>query len=1077
MIPSDLPSGLPSIQPSSVPTNQPSAQPISFPSSVPSYQPISVPSQQPISSPSSPPSDQPTMVPRAPLGTFQRTKGVINYLVQETYSSDTSDVLGTSYVLFGKNYRNNNKRFPFEITLQSTHSLGFVSPLEETQGGIRNDVSTRSTTVIGDINGDTFTDLLVGYPMESKCELFVGRSDGHLLPTPSITIQGDVNHGGGQLGWASAGITDLTHDGSDEILVSAVYANVVYIIYGGTKFKNENAILNLHELGTQDVCKIIGSTSDSFFGIALALVHDFDNDGTKDIAISSIRTLDGRGIVNILFGSVGLGNGGILSLDSLLTTHSKHVLKIIGLPNTYTGLSIAGIGDINRDNYDDLAIGSFSRITGEQSAYIICGNNNYEEDQTNELDLFKMSEDDGFVVKGAGFLVSAAGDVNDDRIPDVMITHFSEWSSYGHAYLIDFPENITYVPTLQPSSSPTTPQTSHSPSNLPSSSPSFSPSSSSFSPTSRNSSSPSITRSAIPSTIKPSFLPSLSPSPRPTSAQPTVRSSAKPTVVGKVVKTLSPITHSPLLSPTQSPTSLGGLRGDHPSFLPTIQSTLSNHNNNSSDFTTIICPSFGRYAGNEKTNNRFIVTAESGKVHITGNNEHSNAINIYSLHCSGDYLDVILHNFRSSTDRFDLSKLSEFYSYQSLPSLTYSYYRGSLTLFLCYDSLKVTLHSHSNFDVEERNFIFTESAPKRNRMTEEKIMKEKARDVMTTVFVGFVILIVCCVVCIDLCCSVRQNKDKKEEVKDKESKEDDQGEELEPVLQYFAQSQPTDRNNRWSSISNQEESSESHSSSFPSSFAGSGQSFISFRSFHEELLTSSSSSSVHDNSNNSSNNNSRNNSDNNRSYYHHSSNTSSNTHSNNSSYHENNNSDDNNNSFYKSNSNSKSSSHNKSRSTNSSKSSRSSSSYRNNNNSNNSNSSSKSSRSNDRSSSRSSHSSADTHNSSSAHDTQSSDSDEPESKPLHQNHKTVETELHHIPVRVNRLRWSRQNHPRAQKDVKKNVLQKINNRDRPVDLLKNIPRARNTFNNSSSRFSVINPSRRQPRTVVSDVHDIETGNF
>jgi hypothetical protein len=736
--PTEQPSGFPSDQPSTIPTADPTQQPFSFPSNVPSSQPTSFPSKQPISLPSSRPSSQPTMIPSvqpfshptgAPLVTITQTKGVINYLGNEIYSSDNSEVLGTSYILFGKNYKYKNK-FPFEVSLQSPHSAGFVSRLQETQGGIRNDVTTRSTTVIGDVNGDNFVDLLVGYPMESKCLIFSGLGNGLVAAVPSFTIIGDINREGGQLGWASFRTGDFNHDGVDDMLISAVFANLLYLIYGR---KNFPEIVHLHELGTKEVCKIIGSSFDRYFGIALALVHDFNNDGSKEIAISAMRAMDGRGIVYILFGSVGLANGGEIDLDQLLASNSRHLLKITGPVKTYTGFSIAGIGDINRDDYDDFAIGSVPHASGEQMTYIIYGKK--QEYPNNELHLSSLTEDDGFIVKGAGFLVQAGGDVNYDGIPDVMITQFSEWSSHGQAYLLDFPENVTFAPTMQPTSFPTITQTTCFPSSSPSSKPSLRLASVPFSthPTSMNSSSPSNIDTETPSTRIPSPIPTLTPSITPTSARPSFIPSEKPTIL-RNMKTFPPIPHSWLITPTRVPTTYRGLRTNRPSFNPTVQSTI-----NTTAFTTIYCPSYGRYEGNKETNNKFIITAMNGTVEAKGN-EEGNAINIYSLRCSGSILVVLFMNFRSSTDSLDLSELSAFYSYRSLEDITLTYHKDSLVLFFCHDSLQVTLADHKQFDLKESNFIFGQSNEEKEHERESE--SNYAAEIQLGIFVGFIFFVV-----------------------------------------------------------------------------------------------------------------------------------------------------------------------------------------------------------------------------------------------------------------------------------------------------------------------------------------------
>jgi hypothetical protein len=210
--PSSPPTHRPSCQPSTSPTRlptavppptcRPSGQPVSHPTSRPSSQPSHSPSRQPRSAPTSRPSEQPTMVPTAqpftrptsaPAVTIYQTNGILfgrgsissaatavsnnNNNKQQQQPQPDNGILGTSYILFGRNF-NHQRPFPSTISLGATTSREFVSEMNKNGGfGIHNDVTTRSITVIGDINGDGFPDLLVGYPTVSKCSVYLGQSN------------------------------------------------------------------------------------------------------------------------------------------------------------------------------------------------------------------------------------------------------------------------------------------------------------------------------------------------------------------------------------------------------------------------------------------------------------------------------------------------------------------------------------------------------------------------------------------------------------------------------------------------------------------------------------------------------------------------------------------------------------------------------------------------------------------------------------------------------------------------------------------------------------------------------------
>jgi hypothetical protein len=150
------------------------------------------------------PSAQPFSFPTAaPQATIYQTNGVLFYLgatsgVNKTKSEET---LGSSYILFGRNYKHQNKFAPI-IDLSSVASREFVSEINNensrgTGGGIRYDITTRSTTIVGDINGDGFLDLLVGYPMVSKCSMYLGNGVDDFTTIIATTGESFAIIGGG----------------------------------------------------------------------------------------------------------------------------------------------------------------------------------------------------------------------------------------------------------------------------------------------------------------------------------------------------------------------------------------------------------------------------------------------------------------------------------------------------------------------------------------------------------------------------------------------------------------------------------------------------------------------------------------------------------------------------------------------------------------------------------------------------------------------------------------------------------------------------------------------------------------
>jgi hypothetical protein len=648
------------------------------------------------------PTVQPSSLPTsAPVANIYLTKGVLFYLGKPIYSNDASitkamELLGSSYILFGRNFRHKGE-FPFVLSLESETSKNFVSLLNHDNSGITSDTVTRSTTVLGDINNDGFLDLMIGLPLESKSLVFLGNSFG-VDDTESFAIIGDPEQAGGQLGWSSTRVGDLNHDGFDEIAVSAPYANIVYFIYGRAKFNEDIIIINLTP---KDGFKIIASQEDADLGVAIALVHDFNKDGYQDIAITAVRP-EGENVIYVLLGNSLFGKEDI-QIDELIKNNRSSCFRIIAPFLSYAGYSIAGIGDINNDGYNDLAIGSIPINNAEyveQRTYIIYGRESIE----NDFALAEMSKKDGFIIVGGGFLIEATSDVNGDGMNDVMITNYYGWKNQGNAYLIHYPKNVSYSPTFQPSSSP---------SNLPTSVPSVTPS------TSKPSYSPSLTQLtffpsslniSVPfnpvSDVTQSFFITQRPSIVPTfhssyssipSTFPTIASTRKPSPAPTVIRV------NPSVKPffSRSPTAESHLRTRNPTSAPTSETTR-----NISGYTNVYCSKANDYKGKNATNYRFFITVNTGTLKITGQHE-GEAKNLYVLYCPSDPVNVVITNFRLSTDMISVDHLSEAgYYYPTLNDIPFALNRGPLTLRFCsQNKLQVILSSHTSFDVTDKNFI------------------------------------------------------------------------------------------------------------------------------------------------------------------------------------------------------------------------------------------------------------------------------------------------------------------------------------------------------------------------------------
>jgi hypothetical protein len=313
---------------------------------------------------------------------------------------------------------------------------------------------------VGDINGDGFEDLVEGYPDASRCLVRLGSSNGFRNMAVSFTIEGD---GGDGLGWSVAGVGDWNGDGLDDFVVCGKEGfGFCSVIYGRAVFPGE---VRASGLGWRDGFRVVGGASILSVGMAVAGAKDFNGDGLQDLVVSALDS-SLQSVVYVLVGpllSRVAGDGAaVMSLEDAVWRSS--VVRVVCPVNSFAGYWVAGIGDLNDDGLDDIAISSMPFRGGysTQRAYVIfgrrvgrrggAGGNSSGSGSVSgweEVDVSRMvMGKDGFTIIGAGFSVSEVGDVNEDGIADLMVSSYYDWRGRSNAYLVSLPSNVSSPPTF-----------------------------------------------------------------------------------------------------------------------------------------------------------------------------------------------------------------------------------------------------------------------------------------------------------------------------------------------------------------------------------------------------------------------------------------------------------------------------------------------------------------------------------------------------------------------------------------------------------------------------------------------------
>lgn len=194
---------------------------------------------------------------------------------------------------------------------------------------------------------------------------------------------------------------------------------------------------------------IDGIEADDNIGGAIGAAGDINNDGFDDFIIGA-PFRDFRGGAYILFGSeTGFGsrfnlaeltgaNGFFLEGTSAsdLTFFPGGIVPTPTPTFSFSGVSIDGVGDLDNDGFDDIAIGSPGG--GSSEVHVLYGGEQFPDELSVDDDIdgnngFEIEEPD---FDFFGVSVSGAGDFNDDGFADLVVSATGFDNDPGEAYVI-----------------------------------------------------------------------------------------------------------------------------------------------------------------------------------------------------------------------------------------------------------------------------------------------------------------------------------------------------------------------------------------------------------------------------------------------------------------------------------------------------------------------------------------------------------------------------------------------------------------------------------------------------------------